>query len=264
MKRLRLLAATLAVSAIFAGTVMADWKQNNTGWWYENTDGKYSASAWQEIDGKWYYFDSDGYMAVNQWVDGYYLGPDGAWIQNPDERSAVVSLMNQYDLSVFQFRFTEILDFVDKGDYYEVGAKLSKDIVVPKTLMEDKKVGDTIQADDGKVYTIIEVREYESFNNYIVDVDDGLYFESINSGDYAMRGTNDLFEQAVVYSGKVRIPKEASIILNQNYSHYDYKTMSASEFFGSLEENPFEGSTEVYATFNGNGEITQIKQFWQP
>lgn len=54
------------------------WKSNGTGWWYE--DGNwYPTSEWLMIDGYWYYFKADGYMAANEYIDGYWLGSDGAW-----------------------------------------------------------------------------------------------------------------------------------------------------------------------------------------
>lgn len=40
------------------------WMKDNTGWWYQYSDGSYPVSAWRKIDGNWYYFDSNGY-----WVD---------------------------------------------------------------------------------------------------------------------------------------------------------------------------------------------------
>ena len=98
---------------------VAKWKQDSTGWWYDNGDGTYPhgefktidsteyyfkengyiATGWTQIGGKWYVFDSsgamkknawegnyylkeDGTMAVSEWVDNnqYYVGADGAWI----------------------------------------------------------------------------------------------------------------------------------------------------------------------------------------
>lgn len=60
--------------------VNADWKQNSTGWWYE--DGNSYATGWKLISGNWYYFYSNGYMASNTAVDGYYLNSSGAWVPN--------------------------------------------------------------------------------------------------------------------------------------------------------------------------------------
>lgn len=81
-------------------TVSEGWKQDNTGWWYQNADGSYPANSWKEINGAWYYFEGNGYIASNKWIgnyyvgasgamltntttpDGYQVGADGAWIQN--------------------------------------------------------------------------------------------------------------------------------------------------------------------------------------
>ncbi|MBR1779997.1 MAG: leucine-rich repeat protein, partial [Oscillospiraceae bacterium] len=61
--------------------VTAGWKQNSTGWWYQNADGTYPAAKWQQIGGKWYHFDKSGYMQTGWLKDGstwYYLSSGGA------------------------------------------------------------------------------------------------------------------------------------------------------------------------------------------
>lgn len=76
----------------------AEWKQNNTGWWY--TEGNSWANGWKLINNNWYYFDGNGYMKVGwlndngKWYylsqqgnmlsstitpDGYTLNQDGSW-----------------------------------------------------------------------------------------------------------------------------------------------------------------------------------------
>ena len=50
-----LMTAAMAVSA-FAGT----WKQDNTGWWYQNDNGSFPVNQWAQINGSWYYFDASG------------------------------------------------------------------------------------------------------------------------------------------------------------------------------------------------------------
>ena len=97
------------------------WKQDGTGYWYQNADGTYPKNSWKKIDGNWYYFNASGYrttgwqkvgknwyymnsngvMAANRWVDGvyyvkssgamavsewvdnnrYYVGADGKWVK---------------------------------------------------------------------------------------------------------------------------------------------------------------------------------------
>lgn len=82
MNKIRIALITLAMTMLFAFPAMADWKLNNTGWWYENDNGTYPANAWQEINGEWYFFDGRGYMAENQWIGNYYVGSDGAMLKN--------------------------------------------------------------------------------------------------------------------------------------------------------------------------------------
>ena len=57
---------------------VGSWHANSDGWWYEDSSGWYPWSQWQKIDGKWYYFNYYGYVVTNDYVDGYWLGPDGA------------------------------------------------------------------------------------------------------------------------------------------------------------------------------------------
>jgi hypothetical protein len=77
------LISLLISSAAFAGT----WKQDNTGWWYENDDGSYKKSEWfQNDDGNYYYFNDSGYMLTNDTTpDGCYVDENGIWV--PDAQA---------------------------------------------------------------------------------------------------------------------------------------------------------------------------------
>lgn len=61
------------------------WMQDQTGWWYQRSDGTYPANAWFQdpANSKWYYFHAGGYMATG-WIDvngsRYYCGADGAMV----------------------------------------------------------------------------------------------------------------------------------------------------------------------------------------
>ena len=71
---------TLTVNAPKNG-VIAGWKHNASGWWYQRADGTYPVSQWEKISGKWYHFDNKGYMQTGWQKFGsnwYYLGTDGA------------------------------------------------------------------------------------------------------------------------------------------------------------------------------------------
>ncbi len=59
-------------------TYQLSWKSNSTGWWVEDISGWWPSSSWLKVDGYWYYFDGSGYMVTSQYIDGYWLGADGA------------------------------------------------------------------------------------------------------------------------------------------------------------------------------------------
>lgn len=69
----------------FAG----EWKQDNTGWWWQRDDGSCPKDQWEWVDGnqdglsECYYFDSNGYMLTNTTTpDGYTVNEGGAWVEN--------------------------------------------------------------------------------------------------------------------------------------------------------------------------------------
>lgn len=76
-------AIMLMSTAAPANVQAATWKQNKTGWWWQEDNGSYPVSKWKSIKGKWYYFDQRGYMKTG-WLKNngawYYLGAanDGA------------------------------------------------------------------------------------------------------------------------------------------------------------------------------------------
>ena len=57
------------------------WMNDSTGWWYEDASGWYPQNQWVWIDGSCYYFGADGYMLTNRYVDGCWVGEDGAWVK---------------------------------------------------------------------------------------------------------------------------------------------------------------------------------------
>lgn len=63
-----------------ASLVKGEWKQEN-GLWYYYIDGEY-VTGWVKVGTKWYYMYEDGVMASNTWIGSYYVGTDGAWIEN--------------------------------------------------------------------------------------------------------------------------------------------------------------------------------------
>lgn len=70
---------TTSILAVAPVGANAEWRQNNTGWWYSKANGGYSI-GWDKIGNSWYYFDGNGYMKAG-WVkdngNWYYLKADG-------------------------------------------------------------------------------------------------------------------------------------------------------------------------------------------
>ncbi len=83
MKKFKILigsfVASVTLLSVAPVAAHAEWKQNNTGWWY--SQGSSYSTSWAKINGQWYYFDSNGYMKTGWVKDGvnwYYLNSDGA------------------------------------------------------------------------------------------------------------------------------------------------------------------------------------------
>lgn len=80
----KIIALSIAFSVIFCFNVFAgEWRQDSTGWWYQNDNGSYVKNAWKEVNGKWYYFNEGGYMLSNTTTpDGYLVNESGEWVQS--------------------------------------------------------------------------------------------------------------------------------------------------------------------------------------
>ena len=77
------LLAISQASTAFAGA----WKQDSTGWWYQNDNGTYKTNEWfQDTDGSWYYLNPAGYTHTNCWqqINGawYYFDASGRMLAN--------------------------------------------------------------------------------------------------------------------------------------------------------------------------------------
>ncbi|WP_034442261.1 MBL fold metallo-hydrolase [Butyrivibrio sp. AE2032] len=88
---------------IWTDTVRSRWKQNDTGWWYEDSAGKYPknefcnidnnryyfnengymVTGWKKVDNNWYFFKKDGTMASEEFCEGYWVDPNGRLTYKP-------------------------------------------------------------------------------------------------------------------------------------------------------------------------------------
>lgn len=99
MKKMATFALVAGLSVISATTAFAgQWKQDETGWWWQEDNGSYPTNSWKEINGKWYYFDGVGYMLENTTTpDGYKVGADGAWIVEESSTSDIEEILSVVD-----------------------------------------------------------------------------------------------------------------------------------------------------------------------
>lgn len=109
MRRMKKAIAIVIATATMASQAMpamaAEWKQDNTGWWYQEDNGSYPTNSWKWINGKCYYFDSNGYMLANTTTpDGYTVDSTGAWTvngvvqtQSTEQTSGTVHHNENYD-----------------------------------------------------------------------------------------------------------------------------------------------------------------------
>ena len=63
-------------------TTKAKWGQDDNGFFF-GYKGWYATNQWQKINGTWYFFDKKGYMVADAFVQGYYVGEDGALVDQP-------------------------------------------------------------------------------------------------------------------------------------------------------------------------------------
>ena len=79
--RMMVIAVLLATVALSMSAFAGQWRQDDTGWWYQNKDGSYPAACWQLLTyngtSDWYHFDEKGYMQTGWFTDTdgnrYYL-----------------------------------------------------------------------------------------------------------------------------------------------------------------------------------------------
>lgn len=62
-----------------SGVPQMGWKLVNGKWYYMNSNG-IMQTGWLNDGGTWYYLYSSGEMASSTYIDGYYLGSNGAMI----------------------------------------------------------------------------------------------------------------------------------------------------------------------------------------
>ena len=142
MKKVKLFFTVGVASAVLSMTSFAgEWKQDASGWWYQNDDGSYSTNTWQEIGGKQYYFDANGYMLHDTTTpDGKQVGSDGSLVAAPlfdfdieDSRITYTGWKTELEnlariYSVEEGKTITFLDLMRRGiqEKYQLGEKDSE------------------------------------------------------------------------------------------------------------------------------------------
>ncbi len=58
-----------------------EWHEDSNGWWFGKSKVWYAQNSWQKINGVEYFFHSDGYMATDEYIKGFYVDKDGAYVE---------------------------------------------------------------------------------------------------------------------------------------------------------------------------------------
>ena len=106
------------------------WVKSGNTWYYFNAQGQMVKNAWAGN----YWLGSDGKMATNSWVDNnrYFVGSDGAWIQNPTNNT----------------NLNRVLDIARSYLGVETGSREHKKIVDAYNSVDPKPVGYTANYQD--------------------------------------------------------------------------------------------------------------------
>lgn len=96
IKITKIITSLLIVVALSPATIAhAQWKADNIGWKY--TENSTPVYGWKYINENWYYFNTSGYMVRNDYVEGYYLGTDGAWTTNIPVKTSATANETDFD-----------------------------------------------------------------------------------------------------------------------------------------------------------------------
>lgn len=106
------------------------WVKSGSTWYYFDAQGQMIRNAWAGN----YWVEADGRMATNKWVDNnrYYVGSNGAWVQNPDNNT----------------NLNKVLDIARSYLGVETDSATHKKIVDAYNSVDPKPVGYTATYDD--------------------------------------------------------------------------------------------------------------------
>jgi autotransporter-associated beta strand protein len=64
------------------GSMQIGWVKNtDENWYYLSQSGAMKTGWFKDTNGKWYYLNQSGTMEHDKYIDGYYVGSNGAWVE---------------------------------------------------------------------------------------------------------------------------------------------------------------------------------------
>ena len=160
-----LAALSLAMTAAFSITALANWHYDEGGYFWENEEGDRLKSQWAWLDGnqdgvaECYYFDDSGYMLSDTVTpDSYRVDSSGAWVSDGEVQTIKVSDFVNKDES---YSIAE-LKFVPAGDFSGAAVMPQSDgsISISSTKLSNEAVIMTMDLDsDEELRNKIEAAE---------------------------------------------------------------------------------------------------------
>ena len=188
-----LLTAVLISTAVSFPSFAGEWKQDETGWWYDNGDSSFAKDGWHWIDGKCYYFTSDGYCLINTASpDGYTVDESGAWIIDgvvqTQETSVQTYTLGDLTIKVPEnFKLSEISDTDISFESLKYMTVISFHTAEYEYLPEDFNESDILSLPNGTAMQINNT----TWNRYYLDPPEGshasrqiFYFRCNNNSTY--------------------------------------------------------------------------------
>lgn len=115
------------------GNMATAWQKINGAWYFMQNSGDMK-TGWLKDNGVWYYLNQNGEMASNTTIDGYYLGRDGAWIENTSENKTNEGEVNLKDVyikaekTVYELGIKEITLEIKNNSKQEVSYGLQYEV----------------------------------------------------------------------------------------------------------------------------------------
>lgn len=239
------LAIAAGVSALCSFSAFAEWKQDETGWWYAKEDGSnsyavgdtlidgtyywfndsgYMQTGWRNKQGRWFYYDADGKQAIG-WrsIDGkwYYFNGEGVmhtgWLDLDGNRY----FLQNDGMVIGEFESNNCLYFAD-----ETGA-----IYRNKTIAKDLKYDDMGVLVYKSKNTGMEWEAVAGDQRLLEDVKRNLYAKYVEDKGFANRG--DFETEARSQLANLTTEEEIEDFIDYVEEDYDIKNGKRSGHYYS-------------------------------